>query len=131
MIRIRLSKGVKSEHLVNNGFELVIDQKGSDKSYYKKQVGSYELQIKLGFPSNFRIKDWDDNRTPWILMKFLLGLEEGKDINGKIKVIDQGKYKILDVKDTLNLIIEMNNYTDVEKRLSKWYQDYIDGTLRF
>jgi hypothetical protein len=94
-------------------------------------VGSYELQIKLGFPSNFRIKDWDDNRTPWILMKFLLGLEEGKDINGKIKVIDQGKYKILDVKDTLNLIIEMNNYTDVEKRLSKWYQDYIDGTLRF
>lgn len=131
MIRIRLSKGVNSEHLVNNGFELVIDQKSSDKSYYKKQVGSYELQIKLGFPSNFRIKDWDDNRTPWILMKFLLGLEEGKDINGKIKVIDQGKYKILDVKDTLNLIIEMNNYTDVEKRLSKWYQDYIDGTLRF
>lgn len=131
MIRIRISKGVTPELLLNNGYARR-ENKTTGSSYYVKNIGSYELQIKLDFPNNFRLKDWDDNRTPWILMKFLLSLEEGTNIvNGKIKVIDQGKYKILDIKDTLEMIQEINSYTDICKRLTKWYQDYIDGLLRF
>ena len=88
MIRVRISKWVRPEDLVERGYKYIADTKYSG-GYYTKQVGSYELQVKLGFPSNFRIKDWDDNRTPWILMKFLLSLEEGNAIGDKIKVIDK------------------------------------------
>ena len=130
MIRIRISKWVRPEHLIERGYAYV-DDKNHSGGYYTKQVGGYELQVKLGFPSNFRIKDWDDNRTPWILMKFLLNLEEGNVIGDKTKVIDKGKYKILNVSDTLDLIREISPYTDIYNRLSMWYQDYIDGTLRF
>lgn len=86
--------------------------------------------MKMTFPYNLRVQNWDDNRVPWILLKFLLGLEEGADSDGLIKVIDSGKYKILNVNDTLDLIRELNKYTDVYKRLSKWYQEYIDGVLK-
>ena len=130
MIRVRISKWVRPENLVERGYTYIADTKYSG-GYYTKKVGSYELQVKLGFPSNFRIKDWDDNRTPWILMKFLLSLEEGNAIGDKIKVIDNGKYKILNVSETLELIKEISHYTDIQNRLTKWYQDYIDGTLRF
>lgn len=130
MIRIRISRGVRPEHLIADNY-IYVNNNQNNSGYYKKEVGCYEIQFKLGFPSNFRIKDWDDNRTPWILMKFLLGLEEGNDVGGKIKVIDQGKYKILDVDDTLELIREISPYTDIKNRLTKWYQDYIDGILRF
>ena len=57
--------------------------------------------------------------------------EEGNAIGDKIKVIDNGKYKILSVSETLELIKEISHYTDIQNRLTKWYQDYIDGTLRF
>lgn len=130
MIRVRISKWVRPEHLIERGYKYVADSEYSG-GYYTKNVGNYSLQVKLGFPSNFRIKDWDDNRTPWIFMKFLLGLEEGKAIGDKIKVIDNGKYKILKVEETLELIREISFYTDIHNRLSKWYQDYIEGVLRF
>ena len=127
MIRIRITKGVTPEILLNDGYEKVTTSSGT---YYKKRVGSLEVQMKMTFPYNLRVQNWDDNRVPWILLKFLLGLEEGADSDGLIKVIDSGKYKILNVNDTLDLIRELNKYTDVYKRLSKWYQEYIDGVLK-
>lgn len=99
-------------------------------TFYRKYIGETEIQVKLNFPCNLRIQNWDDNRVPWILMKFLLGLEEGSDADGMIKVTDSGKYKILNVDDTLELIKELNKYTDICRRLSRWYQEYIDGVLR-
>ena len=124
MIRIRITKGVTPEILLNDGYEKVTTSSGT---YYKKSVGSLEVQMKMTFPYNLRVQNWG---VPWILLKFLLGLEEGADSDGLIKVIDSGKYKILNVNDTLDLIRELNKYTDVYKRLSKWYQEYIDGVLK-
>ena len=127
MIRIRIMKGVTPEILLEDGYVKVSSKSGN---YYKKMVGGLEIQMKLSFPYNLRVQNWDDNRVPWILMKFLLGIEEGAAVDGKIKVTDSGKYKILCVEDTLELIKELSKYTDIHKRLDKWYHEYIDGTLK-
>lgn len=126
MIRVRIMKGVTPDTLLEDGYEKIDSKAGT---FYRKYIGDIEIQVKLNFPSNLRIQNWDDNRVPWILMKFLLGLEEGTDADGMIKVTDSGKYKILNVDNTLELIKELNN-TDICRRLSRWYQEYIDGVLR-
>ena len=77
MIRLRLRRGVTENELLRDGFKECRLVNG-ETQFLSKCVnnGSYEVQIKLGFPSNVRIQDWDDNRTCWILFKFLLKLEE-------------------------------------------------------
>lgn len=129
MIRLRISKGVTAKELLENGFE----EKKSENAgtYYSKMVGPYELMLKVHFPYNLRIQDWDDNRTPWILMKFLLQYEAGDDVNGKIRVFDSGRFKILGTEETLDLINELNKWSDVCKRLTKWYDDYKKGLIDF
>ena len=127
MIRVGIMKGVTPDTLLEDGYEKIDSKAGT---FYRKYIGDIEIQVKLNFPSNLRIQNWDDNRVPWILMKFLLGLEEGTDADGMIKVTDSGKYKILNVDNTLELIKELNKYTDICRRLSRWYQEYIDGVLR-
>ena len=127
MIRVRIMKGVTPDTLLEDGYEKIDSKAGT---FYRKYIGDIEIQVKLNFPSNLRIQNWDDNRVPQILMKFLLGLEEGTDADGMIKVTDSGKYKILNVDNTLELIKELNKYTDICRRLSRWYQEYIDGVLR-
>lgn len=130
VIRIRLKKFVHENELERDGYSKVASNNGVD--YYAKAVGKYEIQIKKSFPSNIRIKDWDDNRTPWILMKFLLDLEMvGPSSNGQIKVIDKNRYYILDVDNTLELIKELNKHTDIYKRLRYWYDQYMDGKITF
>ena len=128
MIRLRLTKGVKSEELLRDGF--VSRQVNGETEYLSKCLnGSYEIQVKLEFPSNVRIQNWDDNRTCWILFKFLLKLEES-GIQEKIKVRDSGRDRVLNVEETLGLIEELNKYTDVCKRLTYWYNQYIEGSLK-
>lgn len=128
MIRLRLAKGVKSEELLRDGF--VSRQVNGETEYLSKCLnGSYEIQVKLGFPSNVRIQNWDDNRTCWILFKFLLKLEES-GIQEKIKVRDSGRDRVLNVEETLGLIEELNKYTDVCKRLTYWYNQYVEGSLK-
>ena len=124
MIRLRLKKFVKVDELLNDGYcqEVV-----ANYSVYTKNVGKYQIQIKKSFPTNIRIKDWDDNRTPWILMKFLLDLEAGLNVGNQIKVWDKNKYYILNVPDTLELIKELNKFTDIKKRLSHWYSEFLKG----
>lgn len=124
MIRLRLKKFVKVDELLNDGYcqELV-----ANSSVYTKNVGKYQIQIKKSFPTNIRIKDWDDNRTPWILMKFLLDLEAGLNVGNQIKVWDRNRYYILNVSDTLELIKELNKFTDIKKRLSHWYSEFLRG----
>ena len=129
MIRLRIKRGVTSETLLSDGYQPVESEKAG--VFYTKFIGSYEIQMKPYFPYNLRIQDFDDNRVPWILMKFLLKLEEGDVWNGSIKVLDNGRYKTLDVNETLNLIEELNKHSDVYKRLSKWYQDWKEGKIKF
>lgn len=128
MIRIRISKGVTPDMLLKDGFKEV---NSGNYTYYSKQIGQYEIMMKLRFPYNLRIKDWDDNRAPWILMKFLLQYEAGDDYAGKIKVYDSGRFKILGTEDTLALITELNKWTDIRKRLTTWYDDFLKGNIMF
>lgn len=127
MIRLRLKKFVKVDELLNDGYcqEVV-----ANASVYTKNVGKYQIQIKKSFPTNIRIKDWDDNRTPWILMKFLLDLEAGLNVGNQIKVWDKNKFYILNVPNTLELIKELNKFTDIKKRLSHWYSEFLRGEFR-
>lgn len=124
MIRIRLNRGIFGNELVEK-FDFL--EKGN---HYVKNLGEYEIQIKPSFPSNVRLKDWDDNRAPWILFKFLLLLEAKKDVSGKLRIDDNGKYKILKVKDTLELISELSKYTDIKHRLDYWYEQFKKGKLK-
>ena len=128
MIRLRLKKFVKVDELLNDGYcqEVV----ATNTSVYTKNVGRYQIQIKKSFPTNIRIKDWDDNRTPWILMKFLLDLEAGLNVGNQIKVWDKNRFYILNVPDTLELIKELNKFTDIKKRLSHWYSEFLRGEFR-
>ncbi len=127
MIRLRLKKFVKVDELLNDGYcqEVV-----ANASVYTKNVGKYQIQIKKSFPTNIRIKDWDDNRTPWILMKFLLDLEAGLNVGNQIKVWDKNRFYILNVPNTLELIKELNKFTDIKKRLSHWYSEFLRGEFR-
>lgn len=129
MIRLRIKRGVSPETLLSDGYEKVESEKAG--IYYKKFIGPYEIQMKPYFPYNLRIQDFDDNRVPWILMKFLLKLEEGDVWDGTIKVLDKGHYKTLGVKDTLSLIEELNKHSDICKRMSKWYTDWKNGEIKF
>ena len=128
MIRLRLKKFVKVDELLNDGYcqEVV----ATNTSVYTKNVGRYQIQIKKSFPTNIRIKDWDDNRTPWILMKFLLDLEAGLNVGNQIKVWDKNRFYILNVPDTLELIKELNKFTDIKKRLTHWYSEFLRGEFR-
>lgn len=128
MIRIRLTRSIRSIDLIEQGFEKI---QSEHREYYRKYIGPYEIQIKLSFPTNVRVQNWDDSRAPWILFKFLLALEAKEDISGKIKVVDlDGKYKILPVEDTLELIKDLSRYTDLANRLSYWYKEYLKGNLK-
>jgi hypothetical protein len=128
MIRLRLKKFVKVDELLNDGYcqEVV----ATNTSVYTKNVGRYQIQIKKSFPTNIRIKDWDDNRTPWILMKFLLDLEADLNVGNQIKVWDKNRFYILNVPDTLELIKELNKFTDIKKRLTHWYSEFLRGEFR-
>ena len=99
MIRLRIKRGVRPEMLLEDGYTEIHSEKSG--TYYSKRVGSYEVMLKVQFPYNLRIQNWDDNRAPWILMKFLLQYEAGDDVNGKIKVVDSGRFKILDTEETI------------------------------
>lgn len=130
MIRVRLKKYVHENELERDGYTKVVGNNGVE--YYTKSVGKYEIQIKKGFPPNVRIKDWDDNKTPWILMKFLLDLEMvGPSSDGRIKICSDGRYYILSVDDTLELIKELNKYTDIQKRFEYWYKLYLENKITF
>ena len=129
MIRLRINRGVKPEMLLNDGYVEVNSETAG--TYYSKHVGPYEVMMKVRFPYNLRIQDWDDNRAPWILMKFLLQYEAGDDVSGKIKVQDSGKFKILGTKETLDLIEELNKWSDVCGRLTHWYNDFLEGKMKF
>ena len=129
MIRLRIRRGVKPEMLLNDGYVEMQSEKAG--TYYSKHVGLYEIMMKVRFPYNLRIQDWDDNRAPWILMKFLLQYEAGDDVAGKIRVSDSGKFKILGTDETLELIEELNKWSDVCGRLTHWYNDYLEGKINF
>ena len=128
MIRLRLKKFVTSSELLRDGYALEVAD--NSVSYYTKFVGKYKIQIKKSFPCNVRIENWDDNRTPWILMKFLLDLEAGLNVGNQIKVWDKNRYYLLRVDDTLDLIKELSKHTDIKKRLQFWYSEYTSGRLR-
>ena len=128
MIRLRLKKFVTSSELLRDGYALEVAD--NSVSYYTKFVGKYKIQIKKSFPCNVRIENWDDNRTPWILMKFLLDLEAGLNVGNQIKVWDKNRYYLLRVDDTLDLIKELSKHTDIKKRLQFWYSEYTKGRLR-
>ena len=49
----------------------------------------------------------------------------------KIKVYDSGRFKILGTEDTLALITELNKWTDIRKRLTTWYDDFLKGNIMF
>ena len=129
MIRLRLRRGVTENELLRDGFKECRLVNG-ETQFLSKCInnGSYEVQIKLGFPSNVRIQDWDDNRTCQILFKFLLKLEES-GMQEKIKIRDSGRERILNVNNTLELINELNKYTDICKRLTYWWNKYLEGNL--
>lgn len=129
MIRLRIKRGVRPEMLLKDGYTEIHSEKSG--TYYSKRVGSYEVMLKVQFPYNLRIQNWDDNRAPWILMKFLLQYEAGDDVNGKIKVVDSGRFKILDTEETIALIVELNKWSDVRNRLFRWYNDYLKGKIDF
>lgn len=129
MIRLRIKRGVRPEMLLEDGYTEIHSEKSG--TYYSKRVGSYEVMLKVQFPYNLRIQNWDDNRAPWILMKFLLQYEAGDDVNGKIKVVDSGRFKILDTEETIALIVELNKWSDVRNRLFRWYNDYLKGKIDF
>ena len=129
MIRLRIRRGVNAKQLLSDGFKEVNSEAAG--TYYSKMVGPYEIMMKVSFPYNLRIQNWDDNRAPWILMKFLLQYEAGDDVAGKIKVIDNGKFKILGTKETLDLIEELNKWSDVCGRLTHWYNDFLAGKIQF
>lgn len=129
MIRLRIKRGVSSETLLADGYVPVVSEKAG--TYYSKFIGPYEIQMKPYFPYNLRIQDFDDNRAPWILMKFLLKLEEGDTWGGTVKVLDNGRYKTLGTTETLALIEELNKHSDICKRLSKWYSDWKAGDIKF
>jgi hypothetical protein len=128
MIRVRLRKEVREDELVKDGYSPVMSENGI--KYYTKSIGKLEIQIKKSFPSNVRIKDWDDNRVPWILMKFLLDLEGGLEFGDQIKIWDKGRYYILPVNDTLEMIKELNKFTDICKRLRHWYNGFLCGEFK-
>ena len=129
MIRLRIKRGVRPEMLLEDGYTEIHSEKSG--TYYSKRVGSYEVMLKVQFPYNLRIQNWDDNRAPWILMKFLLQYEAGDDVNGKIKVVGSGRFKILDTEETIALIVELNKWSDVRNRLFRWYNDYLKGKIDF
>ena len=129
MIRLRIRRGVGPDALLKDGF--IERNSEAAGTYYSKFVGPYEIQMKVHFPYNLRIQDWDDNRAPWILMKFLLQYEAGEDVDGKIKVFDDNKYKILGTTETLDLIRELSKWSDVVNRLSTWYDKYLTGEIKF
>lgn len=129
MIRLRIKRGVRPEMLLEDGYTEIHSEKSG--TYYSKRVGSYEVMLKVQFPYNLRIQNWDDNRAPWILMKFLLQYEAGDDVNGKIKVVDSGRFKIPDTEETIALIVELNKWSDVRNRLFRWYNDYLKGKIDF
>ena len=129
MIRLRIRRGVRPETLLKDGYREVKSETAG--TYYSKFVGPYEIMMKVHFPYNLRIQDWDDNRAPWILMKFLLQYEAGDDVSGKIKVQDSGKYKILGTTETLELIEELNKWSDICGRLTHWYNDFLEGRIKF
>ena len=52
-------------------------------------------------------------------------------VAGKIKVQDSGKFKILGTKETLDLIEELNKWSDVCGRLTHWYNDFLEGKMKF
>lgn len=123
MIRIRLNNDVTEKQLIDDfGFT-------NCGSYLSKTIGQYEIQAKLSKPSNLRIQNWPDNRSPWILFKFLLALEAQQDVLGKIKFDDSGYPRLLRVQDTLDLIEDLNNYTDISRRLNFWYKEFKKGNL--
>ena len=128
MIRLRLKKFVTSSELLRDGYALEVV--ADSVSYYTKSVGKYKIQIKKSFPSNIRIENWDDNRTPWILIKFLLDLEAGLNVGNQIKVWDKNRFYVLNVDNTLELICELNKFTDIRKRLQHWYDDFMNGDFR-
>lgn len=128
MIRLRLKKFVKGNELLRDGYALEVAD--NSVSYYTKSVGKYKIQIKKSFPTNIRIENWDDNRTPWILIKFLLDLEAGLNVGNQIKIWDKNRFYILNVENTLDLIRELNKFTDVRKRLQHWYTDFLEGRFR-
>ena len=129
MIRLRIKRGVRPEMLLEDGYTEIHSEKSG--TYYSKRVGSYEVMLKVQFPYNLRIQNWDDNRAPWILMKFILQYVAGDDVNGKIKVVDSGRFKILDTEETIALIVELNKWSDVRNRLFRWYNDYLKGKIDF
>lgn len=128
MIRLRLKKFVTGNELLRDGYALEVAE--NSVSYYTKSVGKYKIQIKKSFPTNIRIENWDDNRTPWILIKFLLDLEAGLNVGNQIKVWDKNRFYILNVENTLDLIKELNKFTDIKKRLQHWYKDFLEGRFR-
>jgi hypothetical protein len=58
----------------------------------------------------------------------LLKLEES-GMQEKIKIRDSGRERILNVNNTLELINELNKYTDICKRLTYWWNKYLEGNL--
>ncbi len=129
MIRLRLKKFITVNELLRDGYALEVAE-DSSVSYYTKSVGKYKIQIKKSFPSNIRIENWDDNRTPWILIKFLLDLEAGLNVGNQIKIWDKNRFYVLNVDNTLDLIRELNKFTDIRKRLQHWYTDFINGEFK-
>lgn len=123
MVRLRINHGVRPDDLQRDGY------RKNDSGFYVKQIGPFEVSMKLSFPHNLRIKDWDDNRTPWILLKFLKNYEAGLDYGGEIKVQDDGKYKTLGTTETLNLITELNKWSDVKNRLLFWLDQVDKGRI--
>lgn len=124
MIRIRIKKTTCPEWLEQEGFKEVTP------GIWTKQYGTLEVSVKLGYPSNLRVKDWSDNRAPWILFRFMLGMEAGEGHGGKIKVTDEGHWRILNIQDTIDMICDLCKFTDLRKRLEKWYTEYIEGKLK-
>lgn len=123
MIRIRIDKTTTPEWLEQEGFKEVTP------GIWGKDFGTIGVTVKLGYPANLRIRDWSDNRAPWILFKFLLALESNEGVSGKIKVTDEGQWRILVIQDVLDLIKGLARFTDLSKRLKYWYSEYIEGRL--
>lgn len=129
MIRIRLQKGLCEKDLLETyGFTKITEPNG--RQYYSKHIGQHEIQIKLSFPENLRIQNWPDDRAPWILFKFLLDLEAGREMNSRVCIQDSGYQRIMKTQDTLDLIRDLSLYTDLKHRLQYWYKQFMLGKLK-
>lgn len=115
MIRIRLRKGLRELDFLEKGFVKVT---GESATYYSKRIGTLEVQVKLSYPGNIRIKDWDDSEAPWILYEFLKALD-GKELPDRIRI----RRKIINVQDGLRLIEELTWFSDILKRLKYWFKE--------